>query len=526
MMRFLPDVDPRTPEVISWCVNWEPTRFGGYGSSPAWAEYKPDGLSVTASNPFGSLAPNSLYAMWNSTTDTGRLFIGYQSKIYEISHDGATPVFADVTRTASNYNDTIIPPTNKNDSDLLSQRTWDFTNLGNVTIAVNRVNTPQYSISSGVFADLANAPPARCCESAQQGFLMLGNVGDYGSICGEDNMIAWSALGDYTDFVPSNATEAGYQQLTDTPGGITAIRKLGEYVVVYKRRAIYLGQYVGTPYFWSWNLVSDKIGCIGPQQVVDIGLKHVFVGEENEIFTFDGTRPVSISDGLRDTLMVAAASNFSGYSPKVGHNAVEGLVIFYNVGLLDADGLPNGHLVWDYRGNRWGHLGLQDLPDLVPCKTQVDSLAWNTNYSTRYRFLTSLVVSRDDGKLYNRRSVDSTTWAAAEFLTGVIGDATKTVDVRRITPIWYTDYFGGNWSASMTVTPYSDMYSLPGFNSTAGTAVAVDSNNRVDLLTSAHWHRFHVELASATRTATGGSSESGRPVLLDLIYDLGEKGKD
>jgi hypothetical protein len=52
----------------------------------------------------------------------------------------------------------------------------------------------------------------------------------------------------------------------------------------------------------------------------------------------------------------------------------------------------------------------------------------------------------------------------------------------------------------------------------------VDSNNRIDLLQSSHWHRFKIAIAAATKA--GGSAEYGRPVLLDLAYDVTTAGKD
>jgi hypothetical protein len=74
--------------------------------------------------------------------------------------------------------------------------------------------------------------------------------------------------------------------------------RLGEYAIAYKRRSIYLGQYVGAPSVWNWIQVpGGDAGCVGKEAICDIGGAHFFVGEDN-LWIFDGTRPVPVAEGV------------------------------------------------------------------------------------------------------------------------------------------------------------------------------------------------------------------------------------
>jgi hypothetical protein len=67
---------------------------------------------------------------------------------------------------------------------------------------------------------------------------------------------------------------------------------LGDYVVAYKQRAIFVGVFVGTPVVWQWNLIpGGEAGAVGQEAVCDIGGAHFIVSNDN-FWLFDGTRPV------------------------------------------------------------------------------------------------------------------------------------------------------------------------------------------------------------------------------------------
>ena len=99
------------------------------------------------------------------------------------------------------------------------------------------------------------------------------------------------------DWTPSVSTLATTGQLVGAAGKITAGGRLGEYAVVYKERAIYVGQYVGAPIVWDFTQVpGGDAGCVGQDAWCDTGTAHFIVGMDN-LWLFDGSRPVSIANG-------------------------------------------------------------------------------------------------------------------------------------------------------------------------------------------------------------------------------------
>jgi hypothetical protein len=173
---------------------------------------------------------------------------------------------------------------------------WSFCQYGNSTLASNLSDTIQRSTGSGVaFASIATAPKAKIIFSVGA-FVMALNTNDatYGSTpnrwwcCASFNETSWT---------PSVTTLATTGELVSSPGQITAGGKLGDYAVAYKDKAIHLGQFVGAPAVWDWQQIpGGDFGCVGQDAWCDIGGAHFVIGQDN-IFLFDGSRPVPIGIG-------------------------------------------------------------------------------------------------------------------------------------------------------------------------------------------------------------------------------------
>ena len=81
-------------------------------------------------------------------------------------------------------------------------------------------------------------------------------------------------------------------------GAIQAALTLGDYVVAYKNRAVFVGVFAGAPVVWQWNLVpGGECGAVGQEAVCDIGGAHFIVGNDN-FWIFDGTRPIPLGNGI------------------------------------------------------------------------------------------------------------------------------------------------------------------------------------------------------------------------------------
>jgi hypothetical protein len=261
---FAPDADVTTPGLVSDCTNFVPYLTGMEGGpEPA----TPAGVPALASACYGASVVTKL-------DDTRRIIAGTSSKLYELFAGS----WLDRSRVGS-YT-------------ALSDARWSITQFGNTTIASNKLDAMQSSDST-TFADIATAPKASIVYTVGA-FVMALDIND-----GTDKTDGWACCAAYdaTSWTPNIATQATTGRLVSSPGRLTAGMRLGEYAIAYKSRSIYLGQYVGAPAVWNWIQVpGGEAGCVGKDAVCDIGGAHFFVGEDN-IWVFDGTRPVPVADG-------------------------------------------------------------------------------------------------------------------------------------------------------------------------------------------------------------------------------------
>lgn len=270
LLGFLPDADPTTPGVLVDCVNFVPYNNGMQGAPVG---VSPSDAPALASDCRGAVVVTKLDA-------SRRIFAGTQTKLYEL----VTGSWTDRSKSGSYVGG--------------SDSRWSFCQFGDTTIAANGVEAIQSS-STGAFATIATAPIADIVFSVGAFVMALGtNEATYG-----DQPDRWWCSGSYdaTTWTPSLTTLSTTGRLVSSPGPILAGGRLGEYAVVYKQRAIYIGQYVGAPEVWSFTQVpGGEAGCVGIDAWCDTGSAHLFVGADN-IYAFDGTRPSAIGVGeVRD----------------------------------------------------------------------------------------------------------------------------------------------------------------------------------------------------------------------------------
>lgn len=266
LLGFAPDADATTPGVITDCVNFIPYDNGMEGGPAATT---PANTPALASECLGAAVVTNL-------SGVRRIIAGAATKLYELS-GGA---WSDVSR-ASAYNAS-------------ADNRWSIAQFGNTTLAANKADTMQRSTGAGVaFADISGSPKADIIFSVGSQVMAL-NIDD-----GTNKPDGWAvcALNDETDWVASLTTQAASGRLVSTPGVLTAGARLGEFAVAYKNKTIYMGRYVGTPSIWDWTPVAGgEAGCVGKDAICDLGGVHFFVGDDN-IWLFDGTRPIPAADG-------------------------------------------------------------------------------------------------------------------------------------------------------------------------------------------------------------------------------------
>jgi hypothetical protein len=319
VIGFAPDADLTTPGLISACRNLVPYLNGMEGAPEPTT---PASTPVLADECRGAAVVTKL-------DDTRRIVAGTATRLYELSAGS----WVDRSRVG-NYS-------GGNDS------RWSITQFGDSTLAANRVEVIQRS-TGAAFADIASAPKAEIIFSVGA-FVMALNTND-----GSEKPDGWHccAAFDDTDWTPSTTTQAASARLVATAGKITAGQRLGEYAVAYKKNSIYLGQYVGAPTVWNWIQVpGGTAGCVGKEALCDIGGAHFFVGEDN-LWIFDGTRPVPVAEGVVRQWFNDNCSPQYRYRTICTYDRQKDLVwIFYPSNSAEK---PDSALVYHVTGKKWG----------------------------------------------------------------------------------------------------------------------------------------------------------------------------
>ena len=279
-----PDDEPTKPGILTDCVNVVPTT-NGVKVAPGWLQVATMPEAITGI--FNSRDTDGLPTRVRGTASRLRI---YRSPL----GDGVG-----MTETTG----------------FTAAQSWAFAQFGNATLAsdYNKKILQATSATSWAFTEIADAPKAKIIVSSSNFVLAFGTSdATYGT---QGDRWWCSAINDHSSWTPSLSTQATTGRIVQDGGGFTAALPLGQSVVAYKDRAMFVGIYVGSPVVWQWDRVPGYAGAAGPGCVCDIGGAHFVVGPTG-FWIFDGVRPQPIGVDV-------IAHNFfwyrlvGGYSPQV-----------------------------------------------------------------------------------------------------------------------------------------------------------------------------------------------------------------
>jgi hypothetical protein len=320
LLGFAPDQDPTTPGVITDCTQLIPSEKGMV-AAPSPVDV---GTDVLVADCRGAVVTKN-------TSGIRRTIAGTRTKLYELTGTSWTDVSTG-TYTGSGEN------------------RWSFAQFGDVALASNDTEAIQSS-TSGTFATIAGAPKARMIVSAAN-FVLAFDTND--AVYGDQSDRWWcSAYQDHSSWTATVVTQATTGRLIGSGGAIMAALRFGQQVVAYKTTDMFIGSYIGPPLVWQWDQIPGDVGCIGPEAVCDIGGAHVFVGEDN-IWLFDGTRPVPIAQGYVRAWFFGDSSPTYRYRTIVAHDKQNGRVWFFYCSTSNTTGTPDSAIVWHRFSKRWG----------------------------------------------------------------------------------------------------------------------------------------------------------------------------
>lgn len=324
-----PDDDPTIQGVITDCTKLIPA-LNGYKASPGRVNIGYPALSAACQGSMLSVKLDGTY----------RWFAATGAKIYE----GVGSAWTDRTRTVGG--DYTIGP------DL----SWSGVQFGDTTIVTNKSDAMQFS-TSGAFANIPTSPVARLAETTN-GFVIVAdtNDGTAGTTYGDQSDRWWcSSYLDATSataWTPNVATQCTTGRLVDIPGPIRALKRLGSNIVAYKDKGLFLGTYTGAPAVFSWQVIPGDFGSGSQQSVITAGAQHYFVGYE-DIYVFDGSRPVAIGDGIKRWFFSNLNKSYR-YKIKGLHDRLNSCVWFFYPDNTSSDGTCNASIVFNYTTQKWG----------------------------------------------------------------------------------------------------------------------------------------------------------------------------
>jgi len=346
LREWSPDSDETEQGTLVDVENMIPS-MKGYKGSPSNVS---PGVSALAAECLGAGFVTIL-------SGTNVLFAGTATKLYK----GSATTWTDVSR-ASDY--TAIATTR-----------WCFAQQGNLTLAVNNIDTPQKYIhgTDTDFSDLTAMPECSVVEAVGQ-FIMIGNY----ETGGTDIVDGWgcSAIGDYTDWTASVDTQCVYGRLLDTPGAITGLKRLADYAIYYKKNSMYLGRYTGSGgNIWDFSLISDIIGSVNQESIIKVGTMHYFLGTD-DFYGFDTATVAPISVQIKEWFN-KRCNNLYRHKTVGVHDRINSIIYWFFPATTST--VPNEYVAFHYKTNRWGK--------------GVLSVEAATEYSTGGRTYAELLVS-------------------------------------------------------------------------------------------------------------------------------------
>jgi len=466
LLGYAPDVDQTVEGVIVDCEAFIPTEKGMQAAPTAESA----GAAALAAVCFGG-------AYGRDLDDSFRVFAGTATKLYELSGSSWT----DITRVSGG------------DYTLGADSYWRFAQFGNTMLAVAKTDTLQAS-GAGAFADVSGAPSASIVETvSNQVFLFDTNEGTYG-----DSPNRWwcSALRDHTDWTPSISTQSATNTLPSASGRLTAGKRFGEQIVVYKERAMYIGTYVGAPVIWDFRQIAGEAGCSSNEAVINIGSAdnpvHIFMGVD-DFWRFDGARPSPIGSTLRKTVYEELDAKLS-YKIKSLHDRINQRVYFYYPSKTGG-GAVDKCVVYHYRKNQWGRddrtveAAMEFIGGGVTYDTLGDISATYDGYDAGLTFDSPFWTSGAEAPaVFNGSHVLQTLSGAAvnsSFTMHDIGDDTTYNLLSRVKPVW----LGKPTSASMV-----NFYKYNQGDNLIEDVETTMNESRFDLFRSARIHRFRFNL--------------------------------
>ena len=257
-LDFMPDADPTTPGAILDSSNVYPTTKG-YRAYPSLAPYALNALPSACQGAAAGILGSAPFVVAGTTN---QLYLLNASTLLLESQGLA-----------------LTPITGR----------WRFDTYGHQLIAVNGIDPNQAYSGTGTFAPLGGSPPVASLVQAT----------DYSVFLIEPNSHTWHSSLSATIWVNSIATQTLQGDLDSTDGNITAAHKLRNGITLFKPKAFHMGRFIGPPFYWQFDTVSEQVGAPCQEAVANLGDIQYWPGPD-DFFFFDGSSLQRIPNNLKE----------------------------------------------------------------------------------------------------------------------------------------------------------------------------------------------------------------------------------
>ena len=318
-------------------------------SASGQLEIGTDITSDASSNRFESLAYT------NRDTGTGVITLTSTAAYDHLDNSVVTPSLDTLTTDNGYGADT-------------TNRRWTTTNLNGLVVSTNGYDTPQmWPLSNGSpslttpFMKLRNWPSTDKCKVIRSFRTFLIGL-NWERTDEEPRLVKWSTAASYglppSSWDETDATlDAGEYELADTPGDIVDGLPLGDSFIIYKDDSIYIMNFVGTPYIFSFKLMSPTIGLLAKEAVAEFEGGHFFMGNSDFYVCNGQTVTPMLSNKLRRTVFDELnGDNYLKCFVAADYVRNE-MMACYPAG---SSTVVNKALIWNWKDNTFS---FRDLPD-------------------------------------------------------------------------------------------------------------------------------------------------------------------
>lgn len=443
--EWLPD-QPAVVESLKSATNVVPLAIG-YESFPSSENYS------------NAASENLLTAFAGKFGTSTVLFAGGASKLFKFN--ASTLNLDDVSKSGGYTTDK-----------------WSIVQFGKTILAANNSAKIQaWTLgTSTAFNDVsANAPVAKYITIVRD-FVVAGYL-DSGT---NANKLQWSDINDETNWVSGSGSQSDFQFISQG-NNITGLTG-GEFGLVFMDTAVVRMSYIGSPYFWQFDVISNNIGCLDGGSIAQYGKTSFFLSD-NGFYSCDGTSLTPIGNNKVDNYFFSTAelSNIKTISAAVDPTRK---IVVWNYPNVSGG---RSMLMYNFVSNKWS--------SATTSAYSVNSIA-TVGYTLEdlnvFGSLDSITTSLDDRLWVGGKFLFAgTTGARISTFTGTPMPATITTsDIEQgyNSVVTLVRPQIDNGSASVAVASRKNLDGTITF----GSQVNADAEGRVPLRSAGRYHRFNV----------------------------------